>query len=71
MQKPSERLKRKIERENLWIFTLSLLKNRKLCGIELKTSIEKKFKFRTGATTVYKILYILERGKICYIKKNR
>lgn len=69
MQKPVERLKRKIERENLWLFILSLLKKQKKCGTELRQLIEKKFGFLAGNVTAYKVLYLLERGK--YVESEK
>lgn len=70
MQKPIERLKRKIERENLWIFVLSMLKKQKKCGWELRKLIEKKFGFLAGNVSAYKVLYLLEKGKYVESKKD-
>lgn len=70
MQKPIERLKRKIERENLWLFVLSILKKQKKCGTELRESVEKKFGFLAGNVTAYKVLYLLEKGKYVESKKH-
>ena len=69
MQKPIERLKRKIEKENLWIFILSSLKGEKKCGKELKEMVEKRFDFLTGKVTAYKVLYLLESGG--YVKSSK
>ena len=69
MQKPLERLKRKIEKENLWLFILSSLKEGKNCGKELKEMIEKRFNFITGRVTAYKVLYLLEKGG--YVKSSK
>ena len=69
MQKPLERLKRKIEKENLWLFILSSLKGRERCGKELKEIVEKRFDFITGKVTAYKILYLLEKGG--YVKSYK
>jgi len=60
MQKPTQRLKRKIEKENLWIFILSSLKGGRKCGKDLKEMIEKRFDMLTGKVTAYKVLYLLE-----------
>ena len=62
MQTPSDRLKRKIEKENLWLFILSSLGDKKKCGKELKEMVEKRFDFITGKVTAYKVLYLLESG---------
>ncbi len=69
MQKPSERLKRKIEKENLWLFILSMLKKGKKSGSELKEAITKKFGLITGNVTTYKVLYLLKKGK--YVESKR
>ena len=66
---PLERLKRKIEKENLWIFILSSLKKGNKCGKELKEMVEKKFDFLTGKVTAYKVLYLLESDG--YVKSSR
>jgi len=69
MQKPVERLKRKIEKENLWIFILCSLEKNKRYGKELRELIEKRFDFLTGKVTAYKVLYLLERGG--YVKSEK
>ncbi len=66
---PLKRLKRKIEKENLWIFILSSLKAGRKCGKELKEKVEKRFGFMTGKVTAYKVLYLLESEG--YVKSNR
>lgn len=70
MERPSERLKRKIETENLWIFILSILKTRKKTGNEIKNLIKKEFKFSIGEVTAYKVLYQLKKGKYVERKKQ-
>ncbi len=69
MQKPTRRLKSKIEKENLWIFILSSLKGGRKCGKELKEMVEKRYDFLTGKVTAYKVLYLLESGG--YVKSFR
>lgn len=69
VQKPTKRLKGKIEKENLWIFILSSLKGGRKCGKELKEMVEKHFDFLTGKVTAYKVLYLLESGG--YVKSFR
>jgi len=59
---PLKRLKRKIEKENLWIFILTSLKGKRMCGKELKEMVEENFGFLTGNVTTYKVLYLLESG---------
>lgn len=60
--RPSERLKNRIEVENLWLFILSFLSHGPKSGKELKYVISERFDFVTGAVTAYKVLYSLEAG---------
>ena len=69
VQRPAERLKRKIEKENLWLFILSILKKNRRYGNELRDIVRKKFGFLTGSMTSYKILYLLEIGG--YVRSNK
>lgn len=69
MNRPTKRLKEKVEKENLWIFILSSLKSGKRCGKELKEMVEGRFGFLTGKVTAYKVLYLLESGG--YVKSSR
>lgn len=62
MQKPTERLKKKVEKENLWYFILSSLRKTDKYGKELRNIIKKKFGFLIGTVTAYKVLYLLEMG---------
>ena len=47
--------------ENLWIYILFLLKERVVYGWEIPSLIEKKFGFKTGKITPYRVLYRLEQ----------
>ncbi|MCD6229614.1 MAG: PadR family transcriptional regulator [Candidatus Diapherotrites archaeon] len=70
MQKPSERLKKKIEKENLWLFILSLLQHKgKKSGSELRSLITERFGFVYGNVTAYKVLYLLKRSG--YVKPQK
>jgi len=57
---PFDRLQKSNTRENLWIYILSLLKEKELYGWEIRSLIEKKFDFRPGLITPYRVLYRLE-----------
>ena len=69
---PLERLQKLNTKENLWIYILLLLKERTpthpppshkwapIYGWELRSLIEKKFNFRSGLITPYRVLYRLE-----------
>jgi DNA-binding PadR family transcriptional regulator len=63
MQKPHERFRRKIEKENLWLFVLSVLKKHSnLSGAEIKQKLIDSYDLRIGSVTSYKVLYLLGRG---------
>lgn len=67
--RPSERLKEKVEKENLWLFVLSALKEKGMNAKDLRGIIGKKFGFVYGNVTAYKVLYLLESGK--YVKSEK
>jgi DNA-binding PadR family transcriptional regulator len=58
---PIERLQKSNTKENLWIYILSLLKQRKIYGWEIPKIIEKEFNFKPGRITPYRVLYRLEK----------
>ncbi len=60
---PVERLRKKVLKENLWIFILSLLKKQPRYRYEIKDLIKEKFGFIAGNVTAYKVLYFLELGR--------
>jgi DNA-binding PadR family transcriptional regulator len=57
---PFERLKKLNTIENLWVYILLLLKERELYGWEIQSLIKKKFNFKPGLITPYRVLYRLE-----------
>lgn len=67
--RPSERLKEKVEKENLWLFVLSILKGGRMNARDLRGLIKKKFGFVYGNVTAYKVLYLLESG--IYVKSEK
>ena len=58
---PFERLEKLNTIDNLWLYILSLLKKKETYGWELPSLIEKKFNFRPGKITPYRVLYRLEK----------
>jgi DNA-binding PadR family transcriptional regulator len=70
VQRPSERLKRKIEKENLWLFILSALQKKRRYGNELRELVKNNFDFLIGFMTSYKVLYLLETGGYVISKKE-
>ncbi len=69
MERPLDRLKRKVEVENLWLFILKLLSEKKRCGKEIREEVTQRFGFWIGNVTAYKVLYLLERSKYITSKK--
>lgn len=67
--RPSERLKEKVEKENLWLFALSILKGGKMNARDLRSLIKKRFGFVYGNVTAYKVLYLLESEN--YVKSEK
>lgn len=67
--RPSERLKEKVEKENLWLFVLSILKEKKMNTRDLRGLVKKRFGFVYGNVTAYKVLYLLEGGN--YVKPKK
>ena len=59
---PIERLQKSNSKENLWMYILYLLKKRKVYGWEIPDIIEKKFGFKPGKITPYRVLYRLEKN---------
>jgi PadR family transcriptional regulator PadR len=69
MQKPVERLERKNQKENLWVFILSLLKTKERYPFEIRDLVKEKFGFWVGNVTAYKVLHLLRRGG--YVEEGR
>jgi DNA-binding PadR family transcriptional regulator len=55
-----ERLKDKVQKENLWFFILLLLSTKARYGYELRTLVKEEFGFWSGNVTAYRVLYSLE-----------
>lgn len=60
---PTERLKRMLTVENLWIYILYLLSKNKIYAYELPRKIEEKFGWKPELITTYFVLYRLESQK--------
>jgi len=59
--KPIKRLKRLLTSGNLWLYILSLIKQKKsLYAYELDKEIEKEFFFKPNKIMVYVVLYKIE-----------
>jgi len=59
---PLERLKKSNTKENLWIYVLYLLQEKSVYGWEVLNLIEKKFNFKPGRITPYRVLYRLQKN---------
>ena len=55
-----ERLKDKVQKENLWFFILVLLSTKARYGYELRNLVKEEFGFWSGTVTAYRVLYSLE-----------
>jgi DNA-binding PadR family transcriptional regulator len=65
------RLEEKITKENLWIYILSLLKERPLYAYEIKEMIRERFGFEPATITAYVVLYRLEREGLVESRQER
>jgi DNA-binding PadR family transcriptional regulator len=61
---PIKRLKRLLTSGNLWLYILSLLKERKVYAYEMDNIIEKEFFFKPDKIMIYIVLYRLENEKL-------
>jgi DNA-binding PadR family transcriptional regulator len=66
--KPLNRLKRKLTTENLWIYILTLLKEKPMYGYEIQSEIKERFGFHIGRITSYIVLYKLKKSG--YVKSK-
>ena len=55
-----ERLREKVQKENLWFFLLLLLSRKPRYGYELRKLVKDEFGFWSGTVTAYRVLYSLE-----------
>lgn len=59
-----DRLKEKVQKENLWFYILILLAQKERYGFELRELINERFGFWSGNVTAYRVLYDLERSNL-------
>jgi DNA-binding PadR family transcriptional regulator len=59
--KPFERVAEKNTKENLWLYILRIIRDRPVHAYGLRAEIEKRFGFRPGNVTAYRVLYSLKR----------
>jgi len=65
---PLRRLELKTRKENLWLYILTLLKEKPRYAYELQKEIKDAFGFRVGRITSYMVLYKLEKKKLASSK---
>ena len=58
---PLKRLRELNTKECLWIYILTLLKEKPMHAYALREQVQDKFGFRPGTVTAYKVLYLLNR----------
>ena len=59
-----DRLRTKVQKENLWFFILVLLSSQERYGFELRRLINEEFGFWSGNVTAYRVLYDLEKSRL-------
>ena len=60
----ADRLRSKVQKENLWFFILVLLSSDERYGFELRHLINEEFGFWRGNVTAYRVLYDLENSRL-------
>ena len=58
---PIARLRESNTKENLWIYVLRILKDRPTHAYTIRKEINKRYGFRPGTMTAYKVLYGLKK----------
>ncbi len=69
---PSPALNRLVElntKDCLWVYILRILKEKPMHGYLIRSEIEKRFSFKPGTMTAYKVLYLLTRAGL--VKKTQ
>jgi len=65
-----KRLEKNLTVDLLWIYILSILKEKKLHAYAIRKKIEEKFSFKVGNVTSYVVLYKLEANGFVESKKD-
>jgi len=65
-----QRLKDKLQKENLWFFILLLLSAEPRYGYELRKLVMEEFGFWSGNVTAYRVLYSLEAAGLVKSQVN-
>ncbi len=68
---PMRRLREKLTKENMWLYVLSILRERPAYPYEISDIIERKFGWRPARVTAYIVLRsLLSRGYVKMVKKR-
>ncbi len=59
---PLDRLKRKMTKEVMWLYVLTILKEKPMYAYQLKKEIMDRFDWEPATITSYVVLYRLKRG---------
>ncbi|MEA1993770.1 MAG: PadR family transcriptional regulator [Euryarchaeota archaeon] len=59
---PLDRLKRKMTKEVMWLYVLTILKEKPTYAYQLKKEINEKFGWSPATITSYAVMYRLKRG---------
>lgn len=57
-----KRLEKLNTKDCLWIYVLGILKNKSMHAYAIREEIHKRFGFRPGTVTAYKVLYMLRKA---------
>ncbi|MDI6806495.1 MAG: PadR family transcriptional regulator [Candidatus Aenigmarchaeota archaeon] len=69
MRAPFERFKKSVTKDNLWIYILTLLKEKEMYPYEIKRKIEERFGFKPGNVTAYVVFNKLKFGGYIEVSK--
>jgi DNA-binding PadR family transcriptional regulator len=58
---PLKRLRELNTTDNLWVYVLRILSDEPMHAYALREAVRKRFGFRPGTVTAYKVLYLLKR----------
>ncbi|MDO8122920.1 MAG: PadR family transcriptional regulator [Candidatus Hermodarchaeota archaeon] len=73
-QHPTKAMKRLISRttrDNLWLYVLTLLKERDYFAYELRGAIQERFGVEMASVTAYVLLYKLRRDRLVQLSEER
>jgi PadR family transcriptional regulator PadR len=65
---PLERLKKLNTTDCLWTYVLRILRSEPMHAYQIRTEIEKRYDFKPGNVTSYKVMYLLVRSGL--VKKR-